>query len=67
MPTRNKYVPPASNVHAPLPFNPYEITKELPKANNAKAVPMIAPSHDPTPSPTQNSRGFVSPFGQETT
>ena len=64
MPTRNKYVPPTSNVHAPLPFNPYEITKEQQPAKNIKTVPMIAPpAHEPRQSQTPG--GFVSPFGQD--
>ena len=42
MPTRNKYVPPASNVHAPLPFNPYELSKQEPQSvKKGAAVSMV--------------------------
>ena len=42
MPTRNKYVPPSNNVHAPLPFNPYEIGQQKNQpAKPAKPVVMV--------------------------
>jgi hypothetical protein len=60
MPTRQKYEPKASNVHAPLPFNPYEITKEQPQAKQAKppsAQIMVQPT-----APRKEDSSFSSPF-----
>ena len=69
MPTKQKYVPPTSNVHAPLPFNPYEITKE--PLQPAKHVTMVQPSppvyhpYQPVEHKDDKSKSFTSPFGQE--
>ena len=67
MPTRNKYVPPASNVHAPLPFNPYELSKqESQPVKKGAAVSMVENSPVVDKKVNQNTAtSFVSPFGQD--
>lgn len=57
---RHAYVPPSNNVHAPLPFNPYEISKETPSKETRAQIkqPVV---YEPQKQDTSTS--FSSPFG----
>ena len=59
---RHPYVPPTNNVHAPLPFHPYEITKEEP-AKPAKTMPKQPFVNEANK--TDNSPTFSSPFPED--
>ena len=59
-----RYEPPAQTVHAPLPFNPYDIAETKPKTTGARTQAATAPPPPPAqPKPTGGS--FSSPFGEE--